>query len=106
VVNVLGDEVEQKPLQPSIIHAFARIDHYDTKTAEEWVNIKQRRGTCSGDEITRQKRAVNVEYFFSLNERTPEKEHILGVCTTNEETAKKPAKKSKPKTAKKAVSKE
>jgi hypothetical protein len=106
VVNVMGEEVEQKPLQPSIIHAFARIDHYDTKTAEEWVNIKQRRGTCSGDEITRQKRAVNVEYFFSLNERTPEKEHILGVRTANEETAKKPAKKSKPKTAKKAVSKE
>lgn len=106
VINVLGDEVEQKPLQPSIIHAFARIDHYDTKTAEEWVNIKQRRGTCSGDEVTRQKRAVNVEYFFSLNERTTEKEHILGVRTANEEAAKPTAKKSKPKTAKKAVSKE
>jgi hypothetical protein len=93
--------VEQKPLQPSIIHAFARIDHYDTKTAEEWVNIKQRRGTCSGDEITRQKRAVNVEYFFSLNERTTEKEQILGVAT---EPKNKTEEKSKPKSAKRTNS--
>jgi hypothetical protein len=101
VVNVRGEQVEQKPLQPAIIHDIAYINHYDTKSAWEWVNIKQKRGTCSGEETTKLKHAANVEYFFGINERTTEKEQILGVAT---EPKNKTEEKSKPKSAKRTNS--
>jgi hypothetical protein len=93
--------VEQKPLQPAIIHDIAYINHYDTKSAWEWVNIKQKRGTCSGEETTKLKHAANVEYFFGINERTAEKERILGVAT---DPKNKTEEKSKPKSAKRTNS--
>ena len=79
----------------------AWIDHHFTKTAEEFVQKVNRSWPAIHDEriIEKEKNAVN--HFFRFNERTAEKEAILGV-----KPAKKPAKKSKPKTAKKAVSKE
>ena len=98
VVNVLGEQVEQVPIQPTVIHKVAWINHYNTKTAEEWATLKMRRLSPCGDEYNREMKAKNVDYFFSINERTPEKEAILGV---------KPAKKSasKPKTTKRTNSK-
>lgn len=99
VVNVNGISVEQVPIQPTVIHKVAWINHYNTKTAEEWATLKMRRLSPCGDEYNREMKAKNVEYFFSINERTPEKEEILGV---------KPKKKTigKPKTAKRTNKKE
>lgn len=77
VVNVLGERVNQTPLQPKVIHSIARVDHYNTKSAEEWRDIKCKRGTCCGDAYTERWMKTNVEYFFGINERTPEKEAIL-----------------------------
>ena len=101
--NVLHERIEQIPVQPKVIHSVAYTKHYNTKTAEEWVQ-KVQRGTCCGDKITARFQQKAVEYFFSINERTPEKEVILGV--------KKPAKTaksksgSKPKTAKRTNKKD
>ena len=79
VVNVHGIRVEQVPIQTQVIHDVAWINHYNTKTAEEWATLKMRRLSPCGDEYNREMKAKNVEYFFSINERTPEKEEILGV---------------------------
>ena len=81
----------------------AWIDHHFTKTAEEFMQKVNRSWPAIHDEriIEKEKNAAN--HFFRFNERTTEKECILGVRT---EAAHKPTKKSKPKTAKKAVSKE
>ena len=95
VVNVLGEQVEQVPIQPTVIHNVAWINHYNTKTAEEWATLKMRRLSPCGDEYNREMKAKNVDYFFSINERTPEKEEILGV---------KPSKKTKGKAQTSAIS--
>jgi hypothetical protein len=94
--NVLHERIEQIPIQPKAIHKVAWINHYNTKTAEEWATLKMRRLSPCGDEYNREMKARNVDYFFSINERTPEKEEILGV--------KKKA--SKPKTVKRTNKKE
>lgn len=79
VVNVHGIRVEQMPIQTQVIHNVAWINHYNTKTAEEWATLKMRRLSPCGNEYNREMKARNVDYFFSINERTPEKEAILGV---------------------------
>lgn len=79
VVNVLGEWVEQVPIQPEVLHQVAYINHYDTKTADEWVNIKMKRGSCCGEVFTANKRLHSADYFFSINKRTKEKEIILGL---------------------------
>jgi hypothetical protein len=96
--NVLHERIEQIPVQPKVIHKVAYIKHYNTKTAEEWATLKMRRLSPCGEEYNREMKAKNVDYFFSINERTPEKEYILGV--------KRPKKSAgKPKTAKRTNSK-
>jgi hypothetical protein len=94
-VNVLHECIEQIPVQPKVIHRVAYIKHYNTKTADEWATLKMRRLSPCGDEYNREMKAKNVDYFFSINERTPEKEEILGV---------KPSKKTKGKAQTSAIS--
>lgn len=77
VVNVHGTRVDQVPIQAQVIHDVARVDHYNTKTAEEWVNVKVKRGSCCGDKYTDMFRNRAYEYFFGINKRTKEKEAIL-----------------------------
>ena len=89
--NVLHERIEQVPVQPKAIHRVAWIDHYNTKTAEEWATLKMRRLSPCGEAYNREMMAKNVEYFFGINERTKEKEEILGV--------------SKPKTKKSTIRK-
>ena len=79
----------------------AWIDHHFTKTAEEFAQKVSRSWPAIHDERISEKEKNAANHFFRFNERTPEKEAILGV-----KPAKKLTKKSKPKTAKKAVSKE
>lgn len=94
VVNVHGISVPQTPLQNQVIHNVARIDHYDTKSAEEWVTVKLKRGIPSGQVNSDNLRKKNVEYFFSINQRTPEKEAILGVKKRGNSDGKPKGKKS------------
>lgn len=77
--NVLHERIEQKPVQDKVIHRVAWIDHYNTKTAEEWATLKMKRLSPCGEAYNREMLAKNVDYFFSINERTAEKEEILGV---------------------------
>ena len=98
VVNAKGEQVEQYPtMQP--LYEVAWVNHYHTKTAEEFLK-KMRRGFPNGDQYTKDYLAKAVDYFFSINERTPEKEEILGV---KQKKAGKAA--SKPKTTKRTNSK-
>ena len=89
VVNVMNEQVEQRPIQPKAIHKVAWINHYNTKTAEEWVTLKMRRLSPCGEEYNKEMKAKNVEYFFSINKRTPEKEAILGVSKPRQTKSKK-----------------
>ena len=85
-VNVLGERIEQKAVQPKVIHSVARLLHFNTKTAEEWLE-KVSRGWADVTGLSyKQRKEHAIEYFFNINERTPEKEEILGV---------KPSKKTK-----------
>lgn len=74
-VNDKGDAVAQAGMNP-YDHTAAWINHYHTKTAEEFVE-KVKRGFPDRpkDNDIYQKRAV--EYFFKINERTAEKEEVL-----------------------------
>ena len=79
VVNVHGVRVEQKPIQPQVIHDIARVDHYNTKTAEEWLE-KVQRGWCDANATAiKQRKQHAVDYFFNINKRTEEKDVVLGV---------------------------
>ena len=79
------------------------IDHYFTKTAEEWMHVKLSRGYHGLPKHTAGIVAHQEERFFAVNERTPEKEAILrGEKVERPEPAPepKPAKVSKPRTRK------
>ena len=97
VVNAVGEEVTLYPaIKP--VHKVAWIDHYLTKTAEEYVGKINRGFINVSQEHNDHRKTHAIEHFFNINERTPEKEAILGV---------KPSKKSvsKPKTTKRTNSK-
>jgi hypothetical protein len=73
-VNAKG-KVLQKPFteyDPSVMV----LDHYTTKTAEEFVE-KVKRGFPLMEPYNTTYRKHAVEYFFAINERTEEKEKIL-----------------------------
>ena len=80
----------------------AWIDHHFTKTAEEFAQKVSRSWPAIHDEriIEKEKNAAN--HFFRFNERTAEKEAILGVAAKPQPAAKAD---SKPKTQKRKVSK-
>ena len=58
-------------------HKVMRLDHYWTKTAEEWIGNKLTRGFSSGNTYMDNFIKAQERYFFAVNERTPEKEQIL-----------------------------
>jgi hypothetical protein len=60
-----------------IVHDTMWLDHYWTKTAEEWVNVKLSRGYHGDAHYTNMIRSQSDRNFFGVNERTPEKEMIL-----------------------------
>jgi hypothetical protein len=76
VVNAKGERVEQYPTMPPL-YEVAWVNHYHTKTAEEFLE-KMRRGFPNGDQYTADYRKKAIDYFFAINERTEEKEAILG----------------------------
>ena len=76
-VNNRGEVVEQKPFAPYDFGMMC-LDHHHTRTAEEFVK-KLRRGFPCHDSYTERYRSKALEYFFRINERTKEKEAVLGV---------------------------
>jgi hypothetical protein len=76
-INPSGKEVKQRAFAQPLDHSVMWIDHYWTKTAEEWINTKLSRGYCSGRTYIENFMKVQGRYFFSVNERTPEKEAIV-----------------------------
>ena len=86
-----------------MMHSVARLLHYNTKTAEEWLE-KVSRGWADVTGLSyKQRKEHAIEYFFSINERTAEKEAMLGVAKTPQDCTEKSD--SKPKTQKRKVSK-
>ena len=96
-VNVLGEVIAQVPVQPKAIHRVAWINHYDTKTAEEWIDKNRRGWPDATKEIADRRRASAIDIFFAINKRTKEKEEILSVLKVKPEKVERV---SKPKTKK------
>lgn len=91
MVNVRGESVKQYPtMQP--VYEVAWINHYHTKTAEEFVE-KVRRGFPNGDKYSEDYRKNAIDYFFAINQRTPEKEEILEKGLNGKPKARKRASK-------------
>ena len=75
IVNSNGETVPLKPLIPyQLKHAW--IDHFETKTAEEYME-KCRRGFPLSQQYMDGFLRNAVRFFFAINQRTPEKEEIL-----------------------------
>ena len=94
VINAYGQEVKLYPaIKP--VHDVAWIDHYLTKTAEEYIGKINRGFINISQEHNDHRKDHAIEDFFNINERTTEKEEILGV---------KPSKKTKGKAQTSAIS--
>lgn len=76
VENALGERVPQIPIQVRAIQQKAWVDHYNTKSTEEYV-WKCKRGTCCGDEYTKKWLKNAYDYYFGINLYSAEKEAIL-----------------------------
>ena len=74
-VNSNGERAKLSAFTP-FQHRYAWIDHYHTKTAEEFLG-KCRRGFPLGAHYEETYRRQAVDLFFKINERTPEKEALL-----------------------------
>jgi hypothetical protein len=76
VINAYGQEVKLYPaIKP--VHDVAWIDHYLTKTAEEYIGKINRGFINVSQEHNDQRKAHAIEHFFNINEWTAEKEAIL-----------------------------
>ena len=75
------ETIEGEPSKLSPFHrpdySVARLRHYVTKTIEEWMKLKVRRGEGCSPRNTEKLRANPEEIFFTYNERTAEKEAWL-----------------------------
>ena len=103
VINAYGQEVKLYPaIKP--VHDVAWIDHYLTKTAEEYIGKIARGFINVSQEHNDHRKAHAIEHFFNINEWTAEKEAILkGEAAAKPQPAEKAE--SKPKTQKRKVSK-
>jgi hypothetical protein len=75
------ETIEGKPSRLSPFHtpdySVARLRHYVTKTIEEWMKLKVRRGEGCSPRNTEKLRQNPEEMFFKYNERTAEKDAWL-----------------------------
>lgn len=70
--NSIGELVSVMKYWQPIHYELAYIKHFTTKTIEEWVNNKLKRGTGARTD-NQFKEAYNIERFFKYNEITEEK---------------------------------
>lgn len=75
-MNPSGQRVKNQAFT-EIDWSVMRLDHYWTKTAEEWMDVKLSRGYPSPTTYLDKFMAKQADYFFAVNERTPEKEAIV-----------------------------
>ena len=78
VVNPDGGKAPQRSVGTGS-REVAWIDHHFTKTAEEFVQKVNRSWPAIHDERINEKEKNAANHFFRFNERTAEKEEILGV---------------------------
>lgn len=72
--NTKGERCRQQPRIP-YDHSIAYLKHYTTKTISEWLSNKWMKGAAG---LTLEKfRKDYAEFFFKINERTPEKEAYI-----------------------------
>ena len=76
-VNTENQPVRCGAFVSPFTHKVMRLDHYWTKTAEEWIGTKLMRGFPSGNTYMDNFIKAQERYFFAVNERTPEKEAII-----------------------------
>lgn len=72
--NTKGEPVRQKSRIP-YTHDVAYLKHFTTKTIEEFLTNKMQKGTP--DRTYEEAMAAFKDYFFKINERTPEKEAFI-----------------------------
>ena len=75
-VNPSNQPVKQQAFT-EIDWSVMRLDHYWTKTAEEWMDVKLSRGYPSPTTYLDKFMQKQANYFFAVNECTPEKEAIV-----------------------------
>jgi hypothetical protein len=75
--NTRGERTPKSAFARPYDHSVMRLDHYWTKSADEWMNTKLARGFASGHTYIENFMKQQEAYFFAVNERTPEKEAIL-----------------------------
>jgi len=92
IVNAIGQQI---PVYPAAkpVHERAWVDHYLTKTAEEYRG-KIARGFINVSQLHHDSRIrTAIEDFYNINERTPEKDAILnGETLQPEKPTPKPEK--------------
>ena len=72
--NANGQPVAQKPRIP-YTHDIAYLKHFTTKTIEEFLTNKMQRGLP--DRTYEESQSSLKDYFFKINDRTPEKEAYI-----------------------------
>ena len=72
--NTRGQKCKQAPRQP-YDHSTAYLKHFTTKTIGEWLHTKLMRGVP--DRTDERFRRDYADFFFRINERTPEKEAYI-----------------------------
>lgn len=92
-VSASGQRSEASPFHKVVNHSSAYIKHFTTKTLEEWMENKVKRGQCDCVANTEGLQKNAIDLYFARNERTPEKEAWLRdngyIPTEDEPTAKK-----------------
>ena len=72
--NTRGKKVKQQPRIP-YDHSIAYLKHFTTKTISEWLSNKWMKGAAG---VSFEKFRKNyADFFFRINERTPEKEAYI-----------------------------
>ena len=72
--NARGEQCKQQP-RIAYDHTTAYLRHYTTKTIGEWLENKMQRGVP--DRTDERFRQDYQDFFFRVNERTPEKEAVV-----------------------------
>lgn len=72
--NARGEQCRQQP-RIAYDHTTAYLRHYTTKTIGEWLENKMQRGVP--DRTDERFRQDYQDFFFRVNERTPEKEAVV-----------------------------
>lgn len=72
-----GERSEASPFFKAVNHDGAYIKHFTTKSLEEWMENKVKRGQCDCPANTEGLQQHAIELYFTRNERTAEKEAWL-----------------------------